>query len=136
MICERENNLGNSRPMAKTSVGVNLNLTPLARDFAESVRSKTGVPTTTVLERLLEWFSRMPSEFRSALMSKDEETTNELLLKWFTQSMAARGKQIDITEGDYVLARAKLAKQLIDELVLAHAVEAKKAGGEKAKRKG
>lgn len=116
-------------------VNVSVGLNPAARDMVENIRVETGVPQVTAIQRWLEFLAKMPRKFQLAALQNDEAGQQEMLIAWFKETMEAHGKQIDITEGDYVSARAKLAKQLIDELTLAYAQERAK-NGEKPKKKG
>ncbi len=116
-------------------VTLNLNVSPAARAVMEGIRADTGVPITTAVERFLDWMSNMPRKFRLAILQGDEEGQQELLTAWFKETMHTRGKSVEVTEGDDVYARLRLAHQILEEVEIAFAQEKVKNTGSTGKVK-
>lgn len=55
-----------------------VSLNPAARRVIESIRQNTGIPNTTAMQRILEWFAALDNKLQLAVLVRDEQTKTEL----------------------------------------------------------
>lgn len=87
-----------------------VNLSPEAREVIESLREDTGVPNTTAMERILEWFSKQDLRFRQAILLRSPASSQEMA-RMALEQMAGLAAMV----GDKA-AGTTLADQAVGEL--------------------
>jgi hypothetical protein len=55
-------------------VTISVNLSTPARRIIDGIRADTGIPNTTAMEQILEWFAGLDVKLRLAVLVRDEET--------------------------------------------------------------
>jgi hypothetical protein len=112
-------------------------LNPAARAVVERVREETGIPKVEALARILEWFGSLDRKLRLAVLTRDEETREELT-KLVVRQMAGLPKDQLAESAESLTVEQTLAatRAMIDRLENAHRSQVEAWKEEmKAKRK-
>lgn len=120
MVCETEKNRASCQQMPSSPSDKRLsypvNLTPRARELVDNLRADTGVPATTATERFFEWLAAMPPKFRLAILNRDTQAQDELLIDWLREHLTTKGLKIDPLEPEDVKSRVRLINKLLNEI--------------------
>jgi hypothetical protein len=84
--------------------GINLNLTPRARELAEGIRAETGVPSTTALERFLEWLAEQDPKLVLAILNRDQTTQKQLM-----EDALAKAVGVQVSKADADMTPEQMA---------------------------
>lgn len=87
---------------------IRINLTGSARKVVEDIREETGVPNTTAMERLLEWYASLPAELRLGLLNRSPGDRRKLAVHAIAEM---GGPDAVLVSGDSGVALAAVSRE-------------------------
>lgn len=88
-------------------------------DAIQAFLNTTQIGIGVTLEAALEWFAKMPHKLKVAVVTRDSEARDEMLLAWYRDAITDRAKSIVIDEHEDLQQRVELIKDIANEVQIA-----------------